>query len=59
MPRPRLNSNNTLNERNLQRVDSLLDPRFLGDEIVELFSDDGGGDEDFVDGGEALDLYCG
>lgn len=59
MPRPRLNSNNTLNERNLQRVDSLLDPRFLGDEIVELFSDDGGGDEDFVDGGEALDLYGG
>lgn len=59
MSRPRLNSNNTLDKRNLQCVDSLLDPRFLGDEVVELFSDDGGGNEDFVDGGEALDLDCG
>lgn len=59
MPRPRLNPNNALDKRNLQRVDSLLDPRFLGDEVVKLFSDNGGGDEDFVDWGEALDLDCG
>lgn len=53
MPRPRLHPNHTLNKRNLQRVDRLLDPCFLGDEVVELFSDDSGGDEDFVDGREA------
>lgn len=52
MSRPSLHANNSFNQGTLQCINSLLDPGLFGDEIVELFADDGGGDEDFVDGGE-------
>lgn len=51
--RPRLRRDHTFGQRRLQRVDGLLDATLLGDEIVQLLSDDGGWDEHLVDGWEA------
>lgn len=53
MSRPGLHTDNAFDQGTLQGVNGLLDAGFFGDEIVELFSDDSGSDEDFVDWGES------
>jgi hypothetical protein len=50
MARPGLDADDALDQRSLKGVDSLLDASFFGDEVVELFADDCGCDENVVDG---------
>lgn len=57
MLRPRIHAHPALDESNLQRIQRTLDPALLGNEVVELFPDDGGRDEDVVDGWEARGLF--